>query len=321
MFERKPKAAAPLGCLICLLILSGVIGKTEEMRDKISEGLTEVAAGNEEQKMSASEPEDIYKPTYFFPNMYDSGIDDGNPYIPETYFHLLSIPFQGSFKILRVYCKNPCFSKPVNVNQYSFGVQFLDRCQNDEIRLAVYDPSDRVSTYLGLIRMKHGSNHGGIFMPLALTGDNRHIVLQAWMGSPAAGGGRWDYGYAMMPIKEVADDTTCPEISVIATPGAQFYDNYSRVVYLDNSGNMPQYAQPGPLHNSGALFFRDLIADTSSIILEEENTNYQLDRIDTVKQIINLTATLYEFSDTCPKNEVGYSCARTTTSARSIPLP
>lgn len=107
----------------------------------------------------------------------------------------------------------------------------------------------------------------------------------------------------------------------IATRGASFYDNYGKVVYLDNSDKMPQYPQPGPRHNSGALFYRDLVTNEPRIILEEENTTFELIAIDVLAKKIILMVTKYEFTEACPKNEDGYYCAKKATTARTIPIP
>jgi len=261
------------------------------------------------------------KPENMFPNEHDGGTSDIDPNIPRDYFHLLSIPFHQSDRVLRVYCNEPCVFDSTTGYENSFGQQFLERCNNDEIRLTVYNPSTGTSIYLGMIQEKHGSNHGGIFMPLALTQDDSNIILEAWMGSPGAGGGMVHYGYAMMPVTPATSVTTSPEITVIAPHGAVFYDDYGKVVYLDNSDNMPQYPQPGPRHNSGALFFRDLINSEETVLLEEENTTYELEAVDTLRQMIALTAIEYEFNDTCPKDENGYYCAGTTYELRVVPLP
>ncbi|HOP07324.1 MAG TPA: hypothetical protein PLF13_08545 [candidate division Zixibacteria bacterium] len=261
------------------------------------------------------------QPEYMFPNEYDSGIDDSSEYIPVSYFHLLSIPFHDSDRILRVYCEQPCFVDSFIGYWYGYGVQFIDRCRNHEIRITVYDPSTRESTYLGIVHEQHGSNHGGIFMPIALTKDDRNVVFRAWMGSPAAGGGSRDYGYAMAPVIAVTDDSSRLALTVLAPRGALFYDNFGKVVYLDNSDNMPSYIQPGPSHNSGALFSRDLVTGTKSKLLEEENTTYELKGIDTVERTIDLVAIHYVFNDKCPKNEDGYFCAERSRETRTVPLP
>ena len=273
------------------------------------------------QILADSKTNNSYRLDIMFPNEFDSGLDDTASCIPKTFSHFLSIPFNQSDKILRVYSEKPCFVDSIVGEWNGYGFQFLDRCHNREIRLVVYDPSKRKSMSLGIIRIQHGANYGGIFIPIALLQNDKSIILQAWMGSPGAGGGMVDYGYATMAVAEATNDTTSPEITKIANRDAFFYDDYKKVVYLGNSDKMPDHMQPGPKHNSGALYFRDLVSDNSLIILEEENTTYELMSIDTVNNTVRLKAFKYEYSDNCPKDENGYYCAKKTQEIRTIPLP
>jgi hypothetical protein len=255
-----------------------------------------------------------------FPNQYDSGAHDSNEDIPATYYHLLSIPFHNGGKILRVYSEKPCSLDSESEDE--FGLKFLGICDNHEVHLAYYDPARSVSTYLGVITpVSYSGNSGGIFMPFAITKDDHNIILDAWMGDAGAGGGAQDYGYGMISVEEGGEGMVTSDYARIATRQAFFYDNYGKVVYLDNSDKMPQYPQPGPRHNSGALFYRDLVTNEPRIIWEEENTTFDLLAIDVVAKKVILIATKYEFTETCPKSEDGYYCAKKTTTARTIPLP
>ena len=252
-----------------------------------------------------------------FPNKYDSGTYNTNPYIPTTYSHLLSIPFHNIGKILRVYSVKPCSFDP-SASYQNFDCIY----DNGEVHLTSFDPARSRSTYLGAIqRASYSGNSGGIFMPFALTKDDHNIILDAWMGSPGAGGGMQDYGYAMIPVKEASESTVYSDFAQIATRESFFYDNFGKVVYLGNSDKMPQYQQPGPRYNNGALYFRNLITNKVSTILEEENTTFDLVAIDIrVKRII-LIATKYLFTDGCPKDDVGYYCAEKIMTIRTISLP
>jgi len=314
--------------LFCFWLISLIFSVQADCTDSttqpnlhsVGQPATSPSDGGEPNGSNAGE-QNVHRPDNMFPNEYDSGIDDTCPNVPADYFHFLSIPFHNSARILRVYCERPCFLGPVVGDWCGYGMQFIDRCGNHEVRIAVYDPSKRVATFLGVIREQHGSNYGGIFMPMALTRDDQNIILRAWMGAPGAGGGMVNYGYAIMAVQAAVNDTTSPVLSTIAPACAVFYDDYGKVVYLGNSDSMPQYPQPGPSHNSGALYFRDLVTNNVSKILEEKNTTYELAKVDTVKKMIKLTATEYEFSDTCPKDENGYWCAKRTSSTRTVPLP
>lgn len=256
------------------------------------------------------------KPLNLFPNQYDSGAHDTNPNIPATYYHMLSIPFHSGGKVLRVY--SACSFDSV-ASSDDFGSLFED-CR-DGVRLAIYDPARQASTYLRAIQTVYGSNYCGIFMPFALTPDDRNIILDAWMGDPAAGGSNIDYGYTLLPVKAASKNTVYSDVVQIASRAAFFYDNYGKVVHLGDSDKMPHYPQPGPMYNYGALFFLDLITNKETIILEEENTTFNLVAIDVAAKMIILTATKYHFTDACPKDEDGYSCAEKTTTTRTISLP
>jgi hypothetical protein len=238
---------------------------------------------------------------------------------------LFSLPFHNSTKLLQVFLRG---GDPIT-----------------GLLLFVYDTKDKSSVFLGSIRnVSYTGNSGGLFVPIAITKDNNNIILDAEMGSPGAGGGSVDYGYAMIPI------TPAPEINwvikdfwFIATHSAHFYDSFSKVVYVDEGEKIPHYSVPGP-SNDGAIVFRnlemesnkdfystaftgykrpgfktpnDVMAGGAGKILEEENTSYEIIGLDENNGILSFKATVYIFSDDCSDQY----CAEKSTIERSIPLP
>lgn len=235
------------------------------------------------------------KNQYNYPNIYDAGTNDYPTQIaPKSNFsHLLSIPFNNGNNLLRVYAN-------------SNGIGLL--------RLVRYSPPSGSSELLGDIRSETGGNWGGIYIPIAISKDNNHIIFKAHMGSPGAGGGSVTLVYAyssLAPNKYDACGYIDPQ--KIANQ-AYFYDNSSKSLFLAEENNVPASEKPGPDYNS-AIKFINIITGETKTLLEESNTIYEITNIDEQTGVVNFKS--------CPWQEYRFNCstAGISSQSRSINLP
>lgn len=320
-----------LASIITVLILIAIVGvgilawqyfgtPEEEVRE-------ETEPPKEEVKISETKPSEVKTEVKTPEEVPPEEISSKD----ETANILLSLPFYNNTKLLRVY------GAPVR------------EIWNNNLRLVVYDTKDKTSVYLGNIRpVSYTGNSGGLFVPFAITKDNNNIILNAEMGDPGAGGGDVNYGYAMIPIKPApGPNWVIKDFFFIATRSAHFYDSFSKVVYVDEGEKTPHYSMPGP-SNNGSIVFRnlnmesnkdfyataytgykrsgfktpnDVMAGGAEKILEEGNTSYKIIGLDENNKILRVKATVYSFSDNCPREEDALYCAEKSTVERSIPLP
>lgn len=250
--------------------------------------------------------------SYFFPNHFDQGNNDTPSFLPKNHAHIFSLPFLNTNKVLRVY-----FSPLVPIKDYfpSYNnesiVELIKREQFDageyKAYLFVFNPQGNLSTYLGVIQPEsQDGNSGALYVPYAIRGDNKAIILDAWMGSPGAGGGSTNYGYALMPIRIASKSSVVNNYILrgIATSNAVFYDHFSKVIYIDEGGKTPPCGKPGPT-NDAIIYYRNLLHPSKKRILADKpNTVYSNIKVDEVNKTISFVATSY-FNlpyDTCPKD-------------------
>lgn len=229
---------------------------------------------------------------YSYPNVYDNGVNDyPEDIVPESAFrHILSIPFNVSNAILRVYDSR---------NNTGF------------IRLIKYSPLNNSSELVGDIISKTGGNWGGIYMPIAISKNDSHILLKAQMGSPGAGGGSVTMGYAYLSLGSVKyDDCGYLDPEKIANQ-VYFYDNFSKALFYSEEKNVPSSERPGPYYNSAIKFINIITAETKTL-LEEPNTIYEIIDIDEKLGVVNFKS--------CPWQAYRFSCPDSDRS-RSIVLP
>ncbi|WP_342220190.1 hypothetical protein [Rickettsiella endosymbiont of Miltochrista miniata] len=243
--------------------------------------------------------------TYFFPNKFDQGNNDASPLLPKNHAHIFSLPFLNAKKVLRVYFGPfvPIKDYLPSYNNKSIVELIKNGIWGDQFDaggykayLFVYDPQRNSSVYLGVIQPEsQDGNSGALYVPYAIRGDNKAIILDAWMGSPGAGGGSTDYGYALMPIRISSKNTAINSyiLRAIATRKAVFYDHFSKVIYIDEGGKTAVCGKPGPT-NDAIIYYRNLLYPTKKRILAEEpNTVYSNINVDEVNKKISFVATSY----------------------------
>jgi hypothetical protein len=274
----------------------------------------------------ASSTSDHYT-TYLFPNHYDQGNNDTSALLPKDYVHILSLPFPNTKKVLRVYFSPGCGSVPKCQTSLVNSIQkerTIDSF-NYNAYLFIYNPKENSSTYLGIIHPEsHTGNSGALYVPYAVSGDNKSIILDAWMGSPGAGGGAIDYGYALLPISAVNKHAVINTyiLRKIATRNAVFYDNFSRVIYIGEGGKTAKCDKPGPSNNA-VIFYRNLSHPTKKKVLTEEpNTTYSNLRINEANKTVSFIATTYTNlpPNSCPQEVYPQSSLRNRSIKRIVKL-
>ncbi len=206
-------------------------------------------------------------------------------------------------------------------------------CKDDsDLIVTKYNSKDKSSIIIGKIHIVSGANAGGLFVPVAITKDNKKLILRAVMGSPGAGGGETDYGYALVSIpgQESESEMIDKNYDSIGTPSAIFYDYSSKVIYVENGGKIPEFSKPGP-SNDGQIVSINLISETKEVVLAEDYTSYRIKNIDESGNIMNFEATRYTIPSGCSVVDkygewTAYSydsldsCVIKTTTSRSMTL-
>lgn len=282
----------------------------------------------------ASNLDDHYS-SYLFPNHFDQGNHDTSPLLPKKHAHILSVPFLNSDKTLRVYISplapvkddlSPDYNKSIvkMIKKGRWGGEF--DIGDYKAYLFVYSPQQNLSTYLGIINPESQTgNSGALYVPYAIRGDNKAIILDAWMGGPAAGGGSTDYGYALMPIRIASKNTAINHyiLRAIATRKAVFYDHFNKVTFIDEGGKTPPCSKPGPA-NDAIIYYRNLLHPTTKRILAEKpNTVYSNINVDEVSKTVSFVATSY-FNlpyDTCPQDVYPQTLLRSKSIRQIMKLP
>ncbi|MBU1045922.1 hypothetical protein KJ616_02240 [Patescibacteria group bacterium] len=235
-----------------------------------------------------------------FPNQYDNGEGDYPVDTPQSgFYHILSIPFHNSNKILRAYLNS--------------GGEEMKYWENQLVRLVIYDKDLSMSTLIKDVEVEGGSNWMALLLPYAIVKDDSGVILDTCKGSPGAGGGSVDPGYQILSFKTKQSDW-------IANSSAHFYDSFGKVVYVAEGDKTPHYSMPGP-SNDAAIYFKNLVSGGESTLLEEEDTNYEITSLDEKLGILNFKATKYYFSEECPREEDALSCAEKSITDRSVNLP
>jgi hypothetical protein len=226
------------------------------------------------------------------------------------------------------------------VNIYSECVdQGLDSCYRKGLVLIKYNSKDKSNTMIGRIDWLFGASSGGLFIPVAITKDDKKLILSAKMGSPGAGGGGVDYGFALVYIPDGESNKLLIEskdnYNYIGPQSAIFYDYSSKIVYVGESKNSPQFSSGGP-SNNGKIVCVDLIKNESTILLEENYTSYRIIKLDEKNDILEIEATKYTIPEGCDPEirDLGYaifwdasyfsaipSCVIKTIITKTIDLP
>jgi len=190
-------------------------------------------------------------------------------------------------------------------------------CGSWKARLILEDLRTGNAQLLTDIGERHKANSGAFYLPIAFTGDDRHIIFKAYMGSPGAGGSSISYGYDI-----ISGDPLMKEPRQYLSPASShFYNNFQKVVYTENSDNLPSYTQPGPMSNSGRLVVKDLRLLKPILIMEETDISYTILEIDEKNQTMTVQATHHSFSSKCPRAIDALYCSDKNVSLIKISLP
>jgi hypothetical protein len=226
---------------------------------------------------------------YIYPNIYDDGSNDYPTEIaPESeFYHLLSIPFNNRENLLRVYTSKNSY----NMETISF------------LRLIKYSISSKTSELLGDIRSETGGNWGGIYIPIAISKDDKHIIFKAKMGLPGAGGGSVDMGYAFLSLSSKEYDECGYLTPKKIAEQVYFYDNFSKGLFLTEEKNVPASIKPGPSYNS-AIKFINFTTGEIKTLFQEPNTIYEIINLDEKLGAVNFKSCQWqEFRFSCPAGD------------------
>jgi hypothetical protein len=264
-----------------------------------------------------------HEPPFAFPSELDRGEGergpDGaylDPTLPSWFIHLSSIPFHHDDRLVRVYLG--CTSAP-NPHQ----------CSQWEVRIYVYNPTDASTTFIEATSdVSCTGNSGAHLIPFAVAPDDAHLILEAWMGDPGAGGSSHDYGFAMIPIAEgdpsarylTESQRICREFSIPAS--ARFYDDFARVVYdrPGYSGPLSEDPEARPIPH-GRLIVQDVATGRLQTLLEEPDTDFFILEMDESAHTALIEARRYTFPPDCPRELNDVWCAEWESRELTIQLP
>jgi hypothetical protein len=202
-------------------------------------------------------------------------------------------------------------------------------CMNWEERLVLEPVGKGASLVVGNVDVVRGGNSSGLFVPFALTRDDRWILLRAWMFSPGAGGGAVNYGIGVIarpprPMRESVRPRGDSRVEVKALPARDpsFYADYGCAIGLAASDKTPTYSQPGfPSDNGGALVAVDLATLQTRPLLQEGDTTYSVERLDEKAGTIDVRVAKHTFGKDCPRGDGALSCSTSTSTRRTLALP
>jgi hypothetical protein len=233
---------------------------------------------------------------------------------PNGYMLLTSIDVPGKNTKLLTYIPSPR-----NMNDDGSPADLvLERKEPAKIFLA---DSDGTLTKMADIDGASGANYGGIFLPQAITPDGKTVILRAWMGSPGAGGGLVDFGYSainMSPYDHVLETSALPRL---ASKYAIFYDDWSKVISLEEGANAPDWAQPGRSPNQATVIYRNLMTGEKKTVAAEPETTYEFVDFDEAGKTLTIQSQKHVFGSECPAAGMTLDCSTVTATNTTISLP
>lgn len=219
---------------------------------------------------------------YEFPNVFDDGTADSNPYVPATSYHLLSIPDHSGSKILRVYFNS-----------------------EEDVRMVLFDKTTETGTYLGrLSTVSYTGNSGGTFLPIAFSKDDKSIICLAYMGDPGAGGSGYWNGYRTIPVRTRSADfvysgTDFKDLGL--SSDAIFFDSDGKAVttgLVHVSENFDP-AEPPSKGDKGTISVKDLLTGKETVLASNADRRYDLVSLDETTKILKIVAISYTFPAGC----------------------
>ena len=120
--------------------------------------------------------------------------------VPKTYVRLKAIATHRCDAVVKVYlgCTKALEEPNASASWVGWNGKWF-ACEEWNERLVIEDrPSGHARLLADLGLETRTGNSGALFVPLAFTKSDRDLVLQAWMGSPGAGGGDTVYGDELM---------------------------------------------------------------------------------------------------------------------------
>lgn len=236
--------------------------------------------------------------------------------VPDGYGSLLLVndPLPGSD--IRTYVPIPCLNKHAQV---------VAECLIDSRKPAfifrVTHSDAPVITKIASINPAMGGNYGGIFMPQAITPDGKSIILRAWMGSPGAGGSQIDFGYSTInatPYDHLLESAALPRL---ASKYAIFYDEWSKVISLEEGKNAPDWSQPGRSPNQAKIVYRNLLTGEMKTVAAEAETTYEFADFDAAGKKLEVQSQKHAYGSDCPPAQITLDCSTVSATNASIDLP
>lgn len=142
----------------------------------------------------------------------------------------------------------------------------------------IYSSKDKFS----FIPIAKAGGCQNIYLPIAWSKNDEKIVLENYY-PPSSCGADGGSEYAFYTL-----GSTGGELLQLAPPTALFFSDYSELVFTFFSEKSPNIScGPGSSNNNGKIVVKDIETGEERILLEEENTYYELISIDESTGIID----------------------------------
>lgn len=145
------------------------------------------------------------------------------------------------------------------------------------------------TAYAGGCRLVH--------FPIAWSKNDKKIILQ-W-GNPTSCGSGGAPKYMTYTLSSERG-----ELEELSTYEPLFIDNYSKVIFIDESEKSPLICGPASQSNYGKIVMKDIETDEAKTLLEEENSFYSDLKFDEVNKILT-----YSANETPLSAEDGNACS------------
>lgn len=164
---------------------------------------------------------------------------------------------------------------------------FVKDLSTDEV-VKIYSYPEKVSLKDFFVKTVNAGGCPLVYFPIAWSKNDAKIILE-W-GNPTSCGSGGAPKYQSYTINPGGG-----EIIGLSTYDSIFFNNYSKVVFVDASGKSPSYCGPVSQDNNGAIILKDIENESEVLLAEENNSSYSLKNIDenqnltyTVKKVIEV---------------------------------
>lgn len=183
-------------------------------------------------------------------------------------------------------------------SNWEYRIFVKDLSTNEVVK--IYSYPENVSLKDFFIKSANAGGCPLVYFPIAWSKNDTKIILEWGNPTSCGSGGAPKYkSYTINPNEG--------EIVGLATYDSIFFNDYSKVVFVDESKKSPIYCGPASQDNNGAMILKDIENESIVLLAEENNSSYSLKNIDedqnltyVVKKVIKVNE-CSEFDESIPE--------------------